>query len=112
MPRPSDDFARTRSSQSTQESLPTKPSSVEIFCLRMMHHNRIGALLGNEHEIFIQRHPNFLRLEQLHDLCAVFQTRAGGISKTVPAAAISLLKNLFDLRRIFRPESQFLPHAL
>src|SRR5580698_6701231 len=56
----------------------------EILGLRMMHHNRIGALLRLQMELFGQVNTNtFLRLEQIEYLTLVFQVRARRIAKRV-----------------------------
>ena len=34
---------------------------VEVLGLRVMHHDRVGALLGNEHVVFAQGDPDVLR---------------------------------------------------
>src|SRR5262249_45595785 len=64
------------------------------------------------HEILAQRHVDLIRPEQLDNLGAVFEVGAGGITEAVTAAAIALLPDLFEFRRIFRSKAQLLPHPL
>ena len=44
-------------------------------------------------------------------LTPVFQIRASTVAKTESAAAVALLEELGDLRRIFAAKAHFLPHA-
>ena len=49
----------------------------------MMHDDRVGALLGHEHEVLAQGNADGFGLEELDDFGAVFQAGAGAVAEAV-----------------------------
>src|SRR4051794_23000819 len=78
----------------------------------MMHDQRIGALLWNEHVVLAQRDIDLLGLEQQRDQSSILKIWTRGIYEAVATAAITLLKQLANVRRVFRSKPKFLPHPL
>ena len=87
-------------------------SNVEVFRLRVMRHDRVGRLLGHQHEILAEAHANLFRPQELYYERSIFQVRAGGISEAVAAAAILLLEDFANRGIIFAGEAQLLTHPL
>ena len=83
------------------------PGYVEISCLRMVGDKRRRRLFRFELELIAQLQADPCRVEQLEQLGLIFQVRTGGVSERVAAAAVVLLEELSDARRIVAGDSPF-----
>src|SRR5438034_7660436 len=86
----------------------TRLLHIEIFRLRMMHDDGVGALFRDEHEIFADADADLLGAQQSHYVRAILEVRAGRIPEAVPASAIFLLEDFLDRRIVLAGEAQLL----
>jgi len=77
----------------------------------MMHNKRVSGLFGNQHEVLAKLDSDCFGFEQLEYLGAILKVGAGGVSEAISAAAIALMKQLFDGSGILAAETQFLAHV-
>ena len=77
----------------------------------MVDDDAVGALLGLQVEALGEPHSYvFLGLEQVEDLCLIFQIRARWVSKRVAGAAIFLMEEIGNARRIFGSNTEKFAH--
>src|SRR5262245_7650410 len=94
MPESAGSFRKHKSPPKCRSVEVPRSLYVKILRLWVMNHDRVGALLGIEHEVFCELHANLLRLQELHDVSAIFQVWTRRVSKAVSATAIALMKQV------------------
>ena len=79
----------------------------------MVHDNAVSALLGLQVETFCEPHTDvLLGLEQTEDLRLIFEIGAGRVAEGVTGAAILLVKEIGDSRRVFAGDAEKLARLL
>ena len=78
----------------------------------MVNDDRRGRLLRNELELLAQRDADAPGIEQVEDLLLVLEVRARGVAERVPRAAIALIEQLLDRRRVVSGDPELLADPL
>ncbi len=88
-------------------------SRYKILGLGMVDDDGVGALLGLQVELLGEAHADvLLGLEQAEDLRLVLEVGAGGIAEGVTRAAIFLVEEIGDARRVFAGDAEQLARLL
>jgi hypothetical protein len=79
---------------------------VKVFGLRVVGDDRVGGLLGDEHEVLSQGDGDGLGIEQFDDESAVFEVGACRVAEGIAGAAIPLLEELTGGGGVFAGEAK------